>query len=1070
MKAGKMNIEQKLLHNKIEIIKNDKWNVLVLKGFSVDSYKYLKKQFIPINSEEICINDKIDLKTLSNDVISIVQELGKIKGNEKRIILFETFLLIAKNMNLNLFSINFTILTNNFVDEYENPSNFNVIDYDEIFDNNDFPEENDIISTFYSSSKMLNNIQYIEYVDGLKDQYPELNYIPLIEGSSIPKIEPISRDKITDEMKFINIEHSSFTQYKHNLLKTDKCDDCIYVIDDTSLINESSKHQLSIFMSFLKIFNYKKTIYKLDNRLSNTIRSELFDLLNKYWESTSFRKLEFYEDPDISKKLIEINQGDIIETIIQQCENGINKKSIQSDIFLTAPTGSGKSLLFQLPAIYLAEKYNSVTIVISPLIALMKDQVENLKDKNYENVAFINSELSLIQKEDEINKIHDGLTNIIYLSPELLLSYDLKTFLGERELGLLVIDEAHLVTTWGRDFRIDYWYLGNFIRKVRKYSDYRFTVLGVTATAVYEPNGINDMVFQTLDSLSMNSAIKYIGKIKRNDISFEIDQIKITRGHEETKIRKTASRILDFINNNQKAIVYCPWRRQIAPIRDQLPQEKRIFSSMYFGGLDIEAKELSYQNFKNGETKVMISTKAFGMGIDIDDITIVYHHAPSGHLSDYVQEIGRLARRSDLSGSAIVDFNAKDLRFSKVLFSVSSIRQFQIRMVLQKLSKIYNNKKRRNMLVTVDDFNYIFNREHEDIEQKVKSSLLLLEKDLINKYQYNVLIVRPRSLFTSGYIVISNDDIDKLKENYLDYIIPINNIRIKNKNQSAFILKLDKLWEDKLSDLSFPMIKKEYFNGNILKGLSYKPQFKIHYTLDKGIDESFQLLTKYFNIIEQAFSDPSLSGFFTKKEFIRVIKNNENPYLLGINNSMINRIADLIINIYSDPGSPDKYNRRILPSDCFIQSRRKNHEYEYRIINRSYPRVQSMLRQTFYDVFKGNYSSEEKTIYVSSSSINGINKRYKKLAYILETFNLGSYEMSGGEIPAIFIRINDPVKINWLANNSYSNRILTSIKQRHDMSMNLLEYFFNSQMNDQSRWEFIEDYFLGKLSDQFIEE
>jgi hypothetical protein len=185
---------------------------------------------------------------------------------------------------------------------------------------------------------------------------------------------------------------------------------------------------------------------------------------------------------------------------------------------------------------------------------------------------------------------------------------------------------------------------------------------------------------------------------------------------------------------------------------------------------------------------------------------------------------------------------------------------------------------------------------------------------------------------------------------------------------------------------------------------------------------------------------------------------------------MINRIADLIINIYSDPGSPDKYNRRILPSDCFIQSRRKNHEYEYRIINRSYPRVQSMLRQTFYDVFKGNYSSEEKTIYVSSSSINGINKRYKKLAYILETFNLGSYEMSGGEIPAIFIRINDPVKINWLANNSYSNRILTSIKQRHDMSMNLLEYFFNSQMNDQSRWEFIEDYFLGKLSDQFIEE
>ncbi len=205
----------------------------------------------------------------------------------------------------------------------------------------------------------------------------------------------------------------------------------------------------------------------LETPVSNdfNISEETNSLLKKYWgASANFRELRVYKNPDYEKTVISISQGHIVQTIINEYKNAKEGKTAK-DLFLTAPTGSGKSLLFQLPAFFVSEN-NDVTIVVSPLIALMKDQVNQIwTERGFKKVQYINGELSLIDRDRVIEECKNGEIDILYMAPELLLSYDISFFIGERKLGLLVIDEAHLITTWGRDFRVDYWFLGQHINK-----------------------------------------------------------------------------------------------------------------------------------------------------------------------------------------------------------------------------------------------------------------------------------------------------------------------------------------------------------------------------------------------------------------------------------------------------------------------------------------------------------------------------------------------------------------------------------------------------------------------------
>lgn len=195
----------------------------------------------------------------------------------------------------------------------------------------------------------------------------------------------------------------------------------------------------------------------------NTIKSIVTGSAMPKFNKTDLKNIEIaipcIEDQD---KIVEI-----LSNIDKKIELNNQTNESFKDVFVTAPTGAGKSILFQVPAIVAAEKNELLTIVISPLIGLMKDQVNNIKLLT-NCAATINSEFTPIEKEKIIEDIQNKKVSILYISPETLLSNaNIETFIGDRQIGLLVVDEAHTVSTWGKNFRPDYWYLGDYLDKLR---------------------------------------------------------------------------------------------------------------------------------------------------------------------------------------------------------------------------------------------------------------------------------------------------------------------------------------------------------------------------------------------------------------------------------------------------------------------------------------------------------------------------------------------------------------------------------------------------------------------------
>jgi len=820
----------------------------------------------------------------------------------------------------------------------------------------------------------------------------------------------------------------------------------MYLEKDTYAVEaeEIDEERIRTFVQAATMMGYDVQICKVTRNLNIEPRPELTQLLNKIWGYNSFRNLQIYKDLYVNHDVTSISQGSIIETVVQQAEFAHRKEFDKvNNVLLTSPTGAGKSLLFQLSAIYLAEQYGLLTIIISPLVALMNDQVDGLT--NYDGVATLNSNKTAAEKEQILEGVRNGNINLLYLSPELLLSYSITTFVGERKIGLLVVDEAHTVTTWGRDFRVDYWFLGDYLRKAKRQLKSPFPIFALTATAVWDLSGKNDMVFDTIKSLNMDPCIKYIGVVRRTNITFEIEQSNITKNYEEKRKKKTIERIREALQADRKTIVYFPFRRTVDGIffSDEINDIKDKVTR-YHASLFPEEKILSAEEFRQGTKPIMCATKAFGMGIDVSDIREVYHHAPTGCLSDYVQEIGRLARDPNILGIAKIDFSPYDFRYIRQLHGLSAIKPYQLMQVLRKLMAIYRiNGEKRNMLITASDFSYIFPLATPDgVDQNLKSCLLLISNDLLNKLGFHAIIVRPKSLFSKCYIEVPQNETKDFHRLYYPYL--------RHITDTVYIFDADKYWTEKNSNISFPQFKYKLAEGKIFKDFHVSLRNKVTLSLRDTIinvrnqvEEFFHYSNKYLNDMSRhhrriSFTEmkaglPHSYDNLKREQFVETFR------LLYATNNGLGGESTVYCKVFSirDGESQDSFQ----------------------LMQSGYEKISNLYLAAFDTWIKGcelcRYCDAKDSLV--------------KLSELLNSLGIADYQRVGGDEPAIFIRINNPYYLNLLIKNKdYENDILKGIYEKYRFSERVFTYFFTTPMTDIQRWDFIEAYFLGESEEKLL--
>ena len=386
------------------------------------------------------------------------------------------------------------------------------------------------------------------------------------------------------------------------------------------------------------------------------------DVLHKYYGYTSFRK----------------GQENIITSII-------NKE----DVLAIMPTGGGKSICYQVPALCL----EGITIVISPLISLMKDQVDALKTMGVK-ARLINSSLSNSEYSEVLEEIENDECKIIYIAPERLDSMEFVNIIRGKNISQVAIDEAHCVSQWGHDFRVSYKKIPYFINRLDK----RPIVTAFTATA---SNEVREDIINILD---LHNPAVYITGFDRENLS-----INIVKSSSKNKYT------LDYVENhkNESGIIYASTRKEVETIYEGLL--KRNYSvAKYHAGLSNEARKEYQENFINDDIKIMVATNAFGMGIDKPNIRWVLHYNMPQSIENYYQEIGRAGRDGEDSECVLL-FSPGDVHTQKYLVEVGienpERKRVQYKKLQQMVDLVYSNTcYRKNILnyfgeIFLDDCN-----------------------------------------------------------------------------------------------------------------------------------------------------------------------------------------------------------------------------------------------------------------------------------------------------------------------------------------------------------------------------
>lgn len=348
------------------------------------------------------------------------------------------------------------------------------------------------------------------------------------------------------------------------------------------------------------------------------------------------------------------------------------------------PTGGGKSITFQLPALMAGKNAHGLTVVISPLQSLMKDQVDNLASKGIEDAVTINGMLDPIERADAIERVSNGKASLLYISPEMLRSKTIEKLLMSRNVVRFVIDEAHCFSAWGQDFRVDYLYIGDFIRKLQKSKQSDRKPIPVSCfTATAKQKVITDICDYFKKMLDLNLEI-FASSAARENLHYTV----LFKETDEEKYNALRSLI---VQKKCPTIVYVSRTKRTFALAEKLSKDG-LKALPYNGKMESKDKIANQEAFMNGDVSIIVATSAFGMGVDKSDVKLVVHYDISDSLENYVQEAGRAGRDPKLQADCYVLFNNNDLDKHFILLNQTKLSISEIQQVWKAIKDLTKNK------------------------------------------------------------------------------------------------------------------------------------------------------------------------------------------------------------------------------------------------------------------------------------------------------------------------------------------------------------------------------------------
>lgn len=402
----------------------------------------------------------------------------------------------------------------------------------------------------------------------------------------------------------------------------------------------------------------------------------------------------------------------------------LQEKSVQAavngeSLLAIFPTGGGKSLTFQLPAILSGRAVHGLTVVISPLQSLMKDQVDNLAEQGITDAVTINGLLDPVSRAEAFDRVANGSATLLYIAPEMLRSKTVEKLLLSRNVVRFVIDEAHCFSSWGQDFRVDYLYIGDFIRnlQVKKRLSESIPVSCFTATAKQKViTDIRDYFKRKLD-LDLDL---FASSSARKNLHYSV----IYAETEEEKYNTLRSLMM---GNPCPTIIYVSRTRKTRELAQKLTSDG-IEALPFNGKMEANEKIANQNDFISNRVQAMVATSAFGMGVDKKDVGMVIHYDISDSLENYVQEAGRAGRDPKTAAKCYVLYSDHDLDKHFILLNQTKVSISEIQQVWSAIKSFTKQRKHISCSALEIARQAGWNDEVPDIETRVRTAIAALEE------------------------------------------------------------------------------------------------------------------------------------------------------------------------------------------------------------------------------------------------------------------------------------------------------------------------------------------------------